>query len=89
MNDFLIMYNNTVHSSTKKKPSEIKNCDDSEIINEVNLNIIKSMSRKLDKYNKMDEYQKLLLTDNIKLKDDVISISKKNQKIIFVFHVDL
>lgn len=38
------------------------------------------MSRKLYKYNKIDEYQKLLLTDNIKLNDDIISISKKKSK---------
>ena len=50
LSNFLIFNNNCVHTSTKKKSIDIKNCEDADIISEVNLNIIKSLSQNLIKW---------------------------------------
>ena len=40
-------HNNNIHSSTKRKPIDIEDFDDSDEIKEINMNLIKSMSRRI------------------------------------------
>ena len=62
LEEFIIYHNNNIHSATKRKPIDIKDLDE---INEINLNIIKSMSRKLKEESNIKENDLLLLSDDI------------------------
>ena len=80
LEEFIIYHNNNIHSSTKRKPIDIKDLDE---INEINLNIIKSMSRKLKEESNIKENDLLLLSDNITVNNN-IRIRYKNAKKNFV-----
>jgi len=84
--EFIIFYNNSIHGATKKTPVDIKDCTDEDIINEVNLNIIKSMSYKINRDSNINKDYPLLLCDNIKVSfEKIISINnKKHKKIIII-----
>ena len=76
----MIFYNNNIHSLTKRKPIDIKDIDNEEEINEINLNIIKSMSRKIKAEPNISKDDVLLLIDNIKVNKNVICLNKKKLK---------
>ena len=79
------MYNNSIHNVTKYIPVNIKDTEDPELINEINLNIIKSMSRKLKSEPNITENDPLLLIDNIKLSNNNnINIRNKKAKKNFI-----
>ena len=80
LEEFIIFYNNTTHSITKRKPIEIKDIEDKY---EINLNIIENMSRKIKDEHNISKYDLLLLCDNIKVNNDNISKDKKNSKKIY------
>ena len=80
LENFLIEYNNSIHSATKRKPIEIKDLDDLDEIEEINLNIIKSMSRKLKDELNVQKDDFLLLFDNIKVNKNTIQTRYKNLK---------
>ena len=87
--DFMIFYNNNIHSSTKRKPIDIKDIENEKEINEINLNIIKSMSRKIKAEPNILKDDVLLLIDNIKVNKNVICLNKKKVKKIILFLVVL
>lgn len=80
--EIIIFFNNTLNNVTKRIPIEIKDIDDPEEIAEINRNIIKSMSRKLNTVSNFDKDDVLLLTTNIKIESNVIKLKYKKKKII-------
>ena len=83
LEEFIIFHNNTTHSITKRKPIEIKDIEDQDEINEINMNIIKSISRKIKDEPNISKYDLLLLCDNIKVNKDTIVLDKKHSKKIY------
>ena len=63
--------------------------EDSDEIDAINQNIIKSMSRKLKDELNIKENDLLLLSDNIIVNESTIKYAIKMQKKIFVFLADL
>ena len=80
LEEFLIFHNNTTHSIMKRKPIHIKDIEDVEEINEVNFNIIKNMSRKIKEEPNLSKYDLLLLSSDIKVNNNTISLDKKKAK---------
>ena len=72
--EFIIYYNNSFNNVIKRKPIDIRNIKD---LNEINLNIIKSMSSKIQDEQNIIKDDTLLLIDNIKVKNKNITINLK------------
>lgn len=77
---FILFYNNTLNNVTKRIPSDIKDVDEPDEIAEINRNIIKSMSRKLNTGSNVDKDDFLLLNSKIKLEKNVIILKNKYKK---------
>ena len=84
ISEYIIFYN-----ITKRVPNKIKVITDLEKIKEINLNIIKSVSRKLRFEPNAFKNDYLLLNNNIKINKNEIKINEKIKKIIILFFVDL
>ena len=80
----IIFHNNRELNSTGYKPVDLRNITDQNIINEVILNIIKSMKRKVDKFSYCVENTLLLVTDDIILKGNRYILKKIKGKHNFV-----
>ena len=80
----LNFHNNTVHTSTKHKPIDLRDSTNIELINEVNGNMKKVISKSI-KYKELyllDPNDLLLINTNIKLNLDlkIVETIKKNKK---------
>ena len=80
LDNFIIQYNNKLNSVTNRKPIEIKDLEDKEEIDEINLNIIKSMARELKNELNVKEDDLLLLIDNIVVNKNTIKQKGKHRK---------
>ena len=80
MSEFIIFFNNSLNAVTQRIPNHIKEFDDEEEINEINRNIIKSMSRKIKIEPNICKDDYLLLINNIKVEKDIIKELFKNKK---------
>jgi len=89
ISEYIIFYNNSFNGVTKRVPNKIKVITDLEKIKEINLNIIKSVSRKLRFEPNAFKNDYLLLNNNIKINKNEIKINEKIKKIIILFFVDL
>ena len=83
------IFNNTLINITKRILSKIKDIDDQEEMAEINQNITKFISRKLNTISNVDKDDVLLLTTNIKIESNVIKLKYKKKKIIILFLVGL
>ena len=81
-----IEYHNTrVLKSTGHKPIDIRNTTDVNIINEVVLNLVKSMKRKIDKFKYCVKNTLLLVSNEICLKGNRYILIKKKVKQNLIF----
>lgn len=80
LSEFLIFFNNSLNAVTQRIPNHIKDLDDEEEINEINRNIIKSMSQKIKNETNICKNDYLLLINNIKVEKDNIKELYNNHK---------
>ena len=80
MSEFIIFFNNSLNAVTQRIENHIKDLDDEEEINEINRNIIKSMSRKIKIEPNICKDDYLLLINNIKAEKDIIKELFKKKK---------
>lgn len=80
MSEFIIFFNNSLNAVTQRIENHIKDLDDEEEINEINRNIIKSMSRKIKNEPNICKDDYLLLINNIKVEKDIIKELFKKKK---------
>ena len=89
LDEFIYNHNHSVHSTTKRRPIDIKDLEDQEEIDQINLNIIKSMSRKIKDELNIKKFDVLLLSDNKTINNNNIQLNIKMENIFILFLVDL
>lgn len=75
--DAIEYHNNRELSSTGFKPVEIRNTEDKDLINQLVLNIIKSMKRKIDKFKECVPNTLLLICEDVELHGNRYLLKKK------------
>ena len=77
-------HNSLQHTITKYEPNYLRNINDKNIITEVIENIIQSMKRKVNKYEKCPKNTMLLLCPNIARKGKIYCLKKIKEKKEFI-----